>query len=63
MNNMSEIHFEKVEEHANAMTVEDLQIFLTKVPRKLLVEEINRRLEEYERLESGIDGLIKKYGK
>ena len=63
MNNMSEIHCEKVVEHANAMTVEDLQIFLTKVPRKLLVEEINRRLEEYERLESGIDGLIKKYGK
>lgn len=60
---MSEIHCEKVGEHANAMTVEDLQIFLTKVPRKLLVEEINRRLEEYERLESGIDGLIKKYGK
>jgi hypothetical protein len=63
MNNMSEIHCEKVGEHAKAMTVEDLQIFLTKVPRKLLVEEINRRLEEYERLESGIDGLIKKYGK
>lgn len=63
MNNMSEIHCEKVEEHAKAMTVEDLQIFLTKVPRKLLVEEINRRLEEYERLEFGIDGLIKKYGK
>ena len=63
MNNMSEIHCEKVKEHATAMTEEDLQIFLTKVPRKLLVEEINRRLEEYEKMESGIDGLIKKYGK
>ena len=63
MNNMSEIHCQKVAEHARAMTEEDLQIFLQNVPRKLLIGELDRRLQEKETLDAGLSGLISKYEK
>ena len=61
MNNMSEIYCQKLAETANAMSEEDMKIFLANVPRKLLVGELDRRLEERERLNAGLEELIKKY--
>ena len=60
---MSELHIEKIKEHAKGLSAEDMSVFLTEVPRKLLIGELDRRLEEKETLDAGLSGLISKYEK
>ena len=48
---MSEFGNERVMANARAMGEEELKVFLTQVDRRLLSEEIDRRMEKLERLE------------
>jgi hypothetical protein len=60
---MSEFENERVMANARAMSVEDVKVFLTQVDRKLLVGELDRRLEEAERRDSALADLVKRYEK
>lgn len=48
---MSEFGNERVMANARGMSEEELKVFLTQVDRRLLSEEIDRRMEKLERLE------------
>ena len=58
---MSELNNAKIKELAKGMTKEDMVVFLKEVSRELLIGEIDRRLEEKENLDAGLNGLIRKY--
>lgn len=48
---MSDFGNERVMANARGMSEEELKVFLTQVDRRLLSEEIDRRMEKLERLE------------
>ena len=60
---MSDFGNERVMANAKGMTEEELKVFLTQVDSKLLIGELNRRLEEAEKRDSVLAGLVKSYEK
>jgi hypothetical protein len=60
---MSDFGNERVMANAKGMTEEELKVFLTQVDSKLLTGELNRRLEEAEKRDSVLAGLVKSYEK
>lgn len=60
---MSDFGNERVMANAKGMTEEELKVFLTQVDSKLLTGELNRRLEESEKRDSVLAGLVKSYEK
>lgn len=60
---MNDFGNERVMENAKGMTEEELKVFLTQVDSKLLTGELNRRLEEAEKRDSVLAGLVKSYEK
>lgn len=60
---MSELGNEIIMQNCNGMSEEDVKVFLTQVDSKLLTGELNRRLEEAEKRDSVLAGLVKSYEK
>ena len=60
---MSDFGNERVIANAKGMTEDELKVFLTQVDSKLLTGELNRRLEEAEKRDSVLAGLVKSYEK
>jgi hypothetical protein len=60
---MSDFGNERVMANAKGMTEDELKVFLTQVDSKLLTGELNRRLEEAEKRDSVLAGLVKSYEK
>lgn len=60
---MSDYGSEKIMSSAKAMGEEEMKIFLTQVDRKLLIAEINNRLERAEKRDSALEKLVGSYEK
>ena len=50
---MSELANEIIMQNCNGMDEEEVKVFLTQVDRKLLIGELDRRLEEAEKAHAG----------
>ena len=60
---MKSIHTESYENLAKNMSLEDTKIFLSNVSHKLLIEELDRRLDRSVARDSALGELVAKYEK
>ena len=60
---MSELGKERIMQNCNGMSEEEVKVFLTQVDKKLLVGELDRRLEEAEKRDSILSELVSSYEK
>ena len=60
---MSEFGNERIVASAKGMSDEEIKVFLAQVNRKLLTGELDRRLEEAEKIDSALADLVKRYEK
>lgn len=54
---MSELGNERIMQNCNGMSEEEVKVFLTQVNRRLLVGELDRRLEKAEKKDNALKDL------
>lgn len=60
---MKDIHTESYANLAKNMSKEDMEVFLGNVDHKLLVAELDKRLDRSVARDEALDGLVTKYEK